>query len=187
LRYEIETGGRLRYVEVRGTNGAFSVTVDGRRRRVDAVRIDADTLSLLVGPEEGAPPQPSSPDEDGRPDSHAVYETTILAGKRTGRLVVGVGTVPVAVTLQAARGRRAPEPSEAAGARPLRIAAPMPGRVVRVLVKAGDVVRAREPVVVVEAMKMENELRTDREGTVAEVLVREGMSVEAGALLAVIR
>jgi biotin carboxyl carrier protein len=55
------------------------------------------------------------------------------------------------------------------------------------MVKVGDVVRAREPVVVVEAMKMENELRADREGTVAEVHVREGMSVEAGALLAVIR
>jgi biotin carboxyl carrier protein len=56
-----------------------------------------------------------------------------------------------------------------------------------VLVKAGDRVSARQPAVVVEAMKMENELRASREGTVAEIHVREGMSVDAGALLIVIQ
>ncbi len=59
----------------------------------------------------------------------------------------------------------------------------MPGKVVRVLVKPGDAVRARQPVVVVEAMKMENELRAGRDGTVAEIHAREGTSVDAGALL----
>ena len=63
----------------------------------------------------------------------------------------------------------------------------MPGKVVRVLVKAGDAVRARQPVVVVEAMKMENEVRADRDGTVAEIHTRDGMSVEAGALLMIIQ
>jgi biotin carboxyl carrier protein len=63
----------------------------------------------------------------------------------------------------------------------------MPGKVVRVLVKAGDAVRARQPVVVVEAMKMENELRADRDGTVTEIHAREGTSVDAGALLIVIQ
>ncbi len=53
--------------------------------------------------------------------------------------------------------------------------------------KAGDQVTARQPVVVVEAMKMENELRASRGGTGAEVLVREGTSVDAGALLLVIQ
>jgi biotin carboxyl carrier protein len=63
----------------------------------------------------------------------------------------------------------------------------MPGKVVRVPVAVGDIVRARQPVVVVEAMKMENELRASRDGTVAEIHVREGMSVDAGALLLVIQ
>jgi biotin carboxyl carrier protein len=63
----------------------------------------------------------------------------------------------------------------------------MPGKVVRVLVATGDTVRARQPVVVVEAMKMENELRASRGGTVAEVHARQGMSVDAGALLVVIQ
>ena len=63
----------------------------------------------------------------------------------------------------------------------------MPGKIVRVLVKTGDAVTARQPVVVVEAMKMENELRASRDGTVAEIQVSEGMSVDAGALLLVIQ
>jgi biotin carboxyl carrier protein len=62
----------------------------------------------------------------------------------------------------------------------------MPGRVVRVLVAAGDRVTARQGVVVVEAMKMENELRTPRDGTVKQVLVKAGTAVETGAVLVVI-
>jgi biotin carboxyl carrier protein len=63
----------------------------------------------------------------------------------------------------------------------------MPGKILRVLVRPGDAVGARQPVVVVEAMKMENELRASRDGQVAEIHVREGMSVDAGALLIVIQ
>ena len=74
-----------------------------------------------------------------------------------------------------------------AGTGPQRIAAPMPGKVVRVLVKTGDAVAARQPLVVVEAMKMENELRAGRDGTIAEIHAQEGQSVEAGALLVVIQ
>jgi propionyl-CoA carboxylase alpha chain len=62
----------------------------------------------------------------------------------------------------------------------------MPGKVVRLLAKPGDRVVHRQPVVVIEAMKMENELRATRDGAVAELLVHEGQSVEAGTLLAVI-
>jgi pyruvate carboxylase subunit B len=62
----------------------------------------------------------------------------------------------------------------------------MPGKVVRVLVAAGDAVRPRQGLGVVEAMKMENELRAAREGVVREVLVQEGQSVEAGAALIVV-
>jgi biotin carboxyl carrier protein len=62
----------------------------------------------------------------------------------------------------------------------------MPGKIVKVLVKTGDTVAARQGVVVVEAMKMENELRAPRAGIVAQVNVTEGASVEAGAILIVI-
>ena len=63
----------------------------------------------------------------------------------------------------------------------------MPGKIVRVLVREGDQVRARQPIVVVEAMKMENELRAERDGTVTEILVAEGRTVDSGALLVVIQ
>ena len=63
----------------------------------------------------------------------------------------------------------------------------MPGKIVRILVAAGDPVRARQAVIVVEAMKMENELRAGRDGTVAEIHTTEGASVDAGALLIVIQ
>ena len=62
----------------------------------------------------------------------------------------------------------------------------MPGRVVRVLVAKGDEVAARQAVVVVEAMKMENELRAARAGRVKDVLVAAGSLVEAGRVLVVI-
>jgi biotin carboxyl carrier protein len=57
---------------------------------------------------------------------------------------------------------------------------------VKVLVKAGDVVAAGQPLLLLEAMKMENELRAPRDGKLRELLVREGEAVEAGALLAVV-
>ena len=62
----------------------------------------------------------------------------------------------------------------------------MPGKVVRVLVAPGDAVEAGQGLVVVEAMKMENELRAAKAGRVVSVSVTEGQSVDAGAVLAVV-
>ena len=94
---------------------------------------------------------------------------------------------PVAVCVNGRRrlGRKA-EGEQAGGSGPLRIVAPMPGKIVRVLVRTGEAVHARQPLIVIEAMKMENELRAAGSGTVAEIRVTDGQSVEAGALLAVI-
>ena len=69
---------------------------------------------------------------------------------------------------------------------PLIIRAPMPGRLVKVLVKVGDEIKAGHGVVVVEAMKMENELRSSRDGKVQEIKVAEGAAVEAGEELLVL-
>ena len=62
----------------------------------------------------------------------------------------------------------------------------MPGKVVRVLVAAGDEIAAGQGIVVVEAMKMENEIAASKAGTVASIDVEEGQAVESGAVLAVI-
>ena len=170
MQYEIEIGGRLRQVVVTRTGDTFAVSVDGRTHRVDAARIDGHSLSLLV--------------DNGCPQSH---EVSIVADPGSGQHVVHVGAVPATVTLNGRRRWGRKEERGVAGSGPQRLVAPMPGKVVRVLVKAGDRVNARQPVVVVEAMKMENELRASREGTIAEVHAREGMSVDAGALLIVIQ
>jgi biotin carboxyl carrier protein len=69
---------------------------------------------------------------------------------------------------------------------PQVVLSPMPGRVVRIDVKAGERVAAGQPVAVVEAMKMENELRAAREGVVREVTTAPGKAVEAGEKLLVI-
>jgi biotin carboxyl carrier protein len=184
MLYEIEVNGRLRKVDVTRTGGGFAVEVDGHSRSVDAVRIDAHTLSLLIGD--------MWPEGDSRPGLRgrcASYEVAISHPVAAGPLNVHVGTSPVAVTLNGRRRRKADgSHGDALGTAhgdhgSQRVVAPMPGKVIRVLVGAGDAVKARQPLVVVEAMKMENELRAGRDGHVTAIHVREGASVDAGALL----
>ena len=185
MQFEVETGGRVRQITVTRTGDGFAVSVDGRLHQVDFARVDAHTVSLIVDTE--ASSGGTKERNDAGPNKvRPTYEATIVPDS-DGRLVVLIGAVPVALKLNSRRGAGRRQGGAAAGSGPLRIVAPMPGKVVRVLVKAGDPVRARQGVVVVEAMKMENELRADRDGTVAEIHTREGMSVEAGALLVVIQ
>jgi biotin carboxyl carrier protein len=67
-----------------------------------------------------------------------------------------------------------------------QIIAPMPGKVVRVLIKAGDAVEAGQGLLVVEAMKMQNEIRSPKSGTVERVLASEGQAVNAGEVLCIV-
>ena len=108
-----------------------------------------------------------------------------------GKLTVHVNGTPVEVDLPAtgfpSRRRATPGRSAAESANgPLSVASPMPGRVIKVLVSPGDVVSARQGLIVIEAMKMENELRAPRAGTVKEVRAAQGTPVEAGAVIVVI-
>jgi biotin carboxyl carrier protein len=84
------------------------------------------------------------------------------------------------------RRRRPDRGSGSAGAGEERVTAPMPGRVLRVLVQPGDQVTVRQSLVVVEAIQMENELTAPRDGRVREVHVTPGASVEAGRVLVVL-
>jgi len=168
VRYEVDIGGRRRQVVVTRTGDGFAVSVDGRTRQVDAARIDEHTLSLVV-------------------DGVWSADVSVAADPVSGQLTVHVGAIPIAVTLNGSRRWGRKDEGAGSGSGPQRLVAPMPGKVVRVHVTVGDRVTARQPVVVVEAMKMENELRASREGTVTDIQVREGMSVDAGALLLVIQ
>ncbi len=172
MTFEIEIGGRLRTVEVEPAGAQYTVTIDGHARTVDAVRLEGGGLSLLFV------------EEGGRSRSVSVTE----AGPGGDLAVVIDGTVVPAIlnTRRGPWGRRAGHAEGAGGAGPQRLVAPMPGKVVRVLVKPGDTVKARQPLIVVEAMKMENELRSPKDGVVRDVKVDEGTSVEAGSLLAVV-
>jgi biotin carboxyl carrier protein len=168
VQYEVEVNGRMRRVSLERAGDRFAVSVDGRSRRVDAVRLDARSLSLVVEP-------------------GATYDVSITPDAMTGLLHVRVGEVSCTVALNANRRRRRREERDHRGSEPQRIVAPMPGKIARVLVAVGEAVRARQTVVVIEAMKMENELRATRDGTIGELNAREGAPVEAGELLAVIR
>jgi biotin carboxyl carrier protein len=168
MQYDVEIGGRIRHVTVVRTGASFAVTVDGRTRSIDVARIDAQTLSLLV---DGVWPK----------------DVVVTPNPASGQLTVVVDGMPVDVAVNGRRTRRRRADAGQAATGPQRVNAPMPGKVVRVLVNAGDAVRARQPLAVIEAMKMENELRAGRDGTVAEVLAQQGDSVEAGALLIVIQ
>jgi biotin carboxyl carrier protein len=193
-QYEAEINGRVRHVSVHREDGAFLVSVDGREWMVDASRVDAHTVSLLVSEKIRLKPEPTrDPVGSGfsrtfsRTDSRSSsYEATVTPDPATGQLTVRIGAAIVPVTLNGRRrwGRKEEGALSATG--PERVVAPMPGKVVRVLVQQGEAVRARQPIVVIEAMKMENELRSGRDGTVAELPVRDGQSVDAGTLLAVI-
>ena len=114
------------------------------------------------------------------------YEVA-LEGRGNGERLVHVNgrIVPVAVVDPRSRLVQRTQSSGDANTGPRSIVAPMPGRVVKVLVKAGDVVAAHQGLVVVEAMKMENELRAPAAGTVIDVRVKDRMSVDAGAVLIV--
>jgi len=174
VQYEVDINGRIRQVALHRAGGRITASIDGRARRVDAARIDAHTMSLVID---------NGDHGDGRAAS---YDVSVASNPATGLLQVRIGTAVIDVALDGGRRRRRDSGGHPA-AGPQRIVAPMPGKVVRVGVKTGDAVRARQTVVVVEAMKMENELKAARDGVVGELLAVEGASVEAGALLVVIQ
>ena len=166
MQYEIEVNGRIRQVSAERAGDRFAVSVDGRTWDVDARRVDGRTLSLIVG-------------------RGASYEVGIVPDAATGLLGVRVGAAECAVAFNGRRRR--PEERDHGASGPQHVVAPMPGKIVRVAVKPGEAVRARQTVVVIEAMKMENELRAARDGIVGDLPAREGAPVVAGELLAVIR
>jgi biotin carboxyl carrier protein len=90
------------------------------------------------------------------------------------------------VAIQDARSLRSRKRAGPGDAGPLRLTASMPGKVVRVLAKEGDKLQAGTGIVVVEAMKMQNEIRSPKEGILIKLLASEGMNVNAGDVLAIV-
>lgn len=166
MTVEIELDGVRRTVHVGREAGGWALTVDGRAMAVTTAEAGG-RWSVLVGARS--------------------YEVTFDGGPAGAQIVhVNGEAIPLTVLEpRALAARRRHDGATAAG--PTTIAAPMPGRIVKVLVQPGEAVAARQGVIVVEAMKMENELRAPRAGTVTEVRAGEGASVEAGAVLVVLQ
>ena len=171
MTFEVELNGRTRSVSIEraGRHDRFRVTVDGVATLVDAQRSEEFGVSLLF-PEA----------------AHGGARVSLAPGSAPGELLAYLRGRSAAVTVNGRRTGRGAADTGTGAHGEQKVVAPMPGRVVRVLVAAGDEVQARQPVVVVEAMKMENELRSPKTGRVKDVPVGAGASVEAGRVLMVI-
>jgi biotin carboxyl carrier protein len=170
---DIQIGTRVRRLGLTADGPDWRVTVDDRSRHVSLVRAGA-SWSLLIA-------------DDTHPERVSrSYEVTFERALSGDVLVHVDGTVvPVSLPGRAAGvGRRA----GVGGSRTRggQVVAPMPGRVVSVLVEPGDLVHEKQGVIVLEAMKMQNEVRAGRPGVVTEVRVTKGAAVDAGAVLVVI-
>ena len=119
------------------------------------------------------------------------YEVEVEAGKAM-LLAEYAAVAPAAPAAAAAPVAAAPAAAPAAAAAPVvtgageAVNAPMPGNILKVNVKAGDAVKSGTVLVVLEAMKMENEIMAPKDGTVTQVLVSKGSTVDTGAPLVVV-
>lgn len=171
MKLEIEIQGRLRIVELTSgaSSGRYCVNLDGKPLEIEARLLRPGLLSILI---DGRSHRVVL--EDDAPASNGTDPALYLEGRRFPYRVEDPRSL---------KTRRA----HAGGSDgPKAIKASMPGRVVRVLVKHGQPVEANQGVVVIEAMKMQNELKSPKAGTVAEMRVAPGDTVTAGDVLAVI-
>ena len=188
MTLHVTAGGRTRAVDVSRNGDRFLVSLDGRQHEVD-VKIINGVWSMLLGPAKAGPYDQGNDDQSNvgagfsRPTRS--YEVA-FSQSAEGAVTVHVDGVPVEVSINRMRRTGATAASHPADEGPQRVTAPMPGKIVKLLVKPGDKVQPLQGVVVVEAMKMENELRARAAGTVSEVRVTEGASVEAGAILMIL-
>lgn len=149
--------------------GVFDVTVNGERVRLDAQELRPREYHLLHGDQGvGVLVDGELPKLTVHGDSGSPVEVDLLSERELARMLAG----------GPAAGRAADGT--------VSITAPMPGKVVKCLLEAGDPVEAGQGVIVVEAMKMENELRSTVAGTVRDFKVAEGDNVDAGEVLALI-
>jgi biotin carboxyl carrier protein len=169
MKFEVQltgpSGKALRVVELEREGERWKITLDGQAVAADAAEIAPNTLSLLL---EG--------------QSYEIRVTPSPDGALKLQTGLQEFTAEV-VDPRAWRGRRHGA-LEAEGRQ--QVLAPMPGKVVRVLVQAGDTVEAGQGLLVVEAMKMQNEIRSPKGGTVERLNVKEGQPVNAGEVLCIV-
>ncbi|HKW87517.1 MAG TPA: biotin/lipoyl-containing protein [Candidatus Acidoferrales bacterium] len=164
MKVGIKIGERGRQVEIAKHDGRLHFLLNGKSISVDAIEVAPQIYSILLG--SAAFEVRVEPKDDGLrvyTDGHE-YFTEIIDPRRFRR--------------SSAKGAQAEGRQE--------IVAPMPGKIVRVLVKTGEVVEAGQGLLVVEAMKMQNEIKSPKSGKIDRLLVREGQAVNSGENLAVV-
>jgi len=163
MTYDITIDGKHYRLDLNRADGSWSCLVDGREVEVDAVLARPDVLSLRIG--------------------NKAHE--VKCERVAGEIHLWVGGARFAAEVcdpRSLRGRvRAMDDH---GLR--KLTAPMPGKIVRVLVSEGAEVEAGAGVLVVEAMKMQNEIKSPKKGTIQKILVNEGAAVNAGDVLAIV-
>jgi biotin carboxyl carrier protein len=163
MLYDITIDGKNYRIDLNRGDGRWSCRLDGRDFEVDAVLTCPDVLSLRI--------------------VNLAYE--VKSERVANDLYLWVGSRRFAVEVRDPRSLRGR--SRAADDRgPRKISAPMPGKVVRLLVHEGDEVEPGRGVAVVEAMKMQNEIKSPKKGTIQKILVSEGAAVNAGDVLAIV-
>jgi biotin carboxyl carrier protein len=151
-----------RVVELERTGNTIRVSLDGQLVHADAVEVAPNTFSILLGGQ-----------------SFEIRVMPLIDGALQLQAAEHEFIAEV-VDPRAWRGRHTA--AEAEGRQ--QILAPMPGKIVRVLVQAGDKVEAGQGLLVVEAMKMQNEIRSPKNGTLVRLLAKDGQLVNAGEVLA---
>jgi len=161
--YEISIDGKNYRLDLNQAEGRWSCQLDGREIEVDAVLARPDVLSLRIG--------------------NLAYEVKC---ERVGSDVhVWVGSRRFADEVRDPRSLRSRVRAVDEHG-PKKLTAPMPGKVVRILLSQGAAVEAGTGVLVVEAMKMQNEVKSPKKGTIQKILVSEGTAVNSGDVLAIV-
>jgi biotin carboxyl carrier protein len=166
MKYVATIGQESRQVDVSGADGRYRVTIGETEWDVDARSTVTGIYSILIG---GVSYVADVTDRDGA--------CIVEVGGELYEIDVEEETRHIIRT----RG------GAGAGAGSRTLTAPLPGKISRVAVQPGDAVSAGEILLVIEAMKMENEFRAGAAGTVAEVRVVVGQAVNAGDVLLVMR
>ena len=167
MNYEVtEKKGDTKTVSlVEISDNQFEITIDGRTVHVDAAKSGKTIYSII---------------EDGKQfeviiDENGPHGFDVLVGGQLFHLEA-----------RDERSRLLAASAKAVVTGPQRVEAEMPGKVVKIVAPVGTAVAEGQGVVILEAMKMENEIKSPFEGTITELGVAEGQTVESGALLFVI-
>jgi biotin carboxyl carrier protein len=163
MHYDVTIDGKNYRLELNSVDGRWSCRVNGKEVEVDAAPVRPNVLSLRIG--------------------NTAYE--VKSERVANDWYLWVGSAQFAAEVRDPRSLRGRSRTQEERG-PRKIVAPMPGKVVRVLVREGDEVELGTGVAVVEAMKMQNEIKSPKKGKVQKILVSEGAAVNAADVLVIV-